>query len=69
VKENPKQRKQPAAKRLNVSAATVARMDALVAHMQTDAHRVGADASFALSGEELGRIALAKARADGQEGM
>lgn len=71
MKENSKQPKQSTAKRLNVSveAEAEARINALVAHMQTEAHRVGADATFALTGEELGRNALAKARADGQDGM
>lgn len=69
MKEHSKQRKQPTAKRLYVSVEAEARISALVAHMQTEAHRVGAEASFALTGEELGRIALAKPRADRQDGM
>lgn len=43
-------------------ARLTSRYDQMMAAMQTDAHRKGADAVFAMSGDELGKAALAATR-------
>lgn len=52
-----------------LSADTESRLEDMLAHMQTETHRLAADATFALSGEALGNLALRHVKKNGKDSL